>query len=358
VNERELEEQTPEQALVEERLRAEESERLLPRLLLERLREGVVAIDRRLRVAFANTEAMRILAPARLAVGHPLPDPWPDVSLPELAVGLFAPDAEPVERQIESRGSERVLSLVGLPAENTDVALLVIVDVSARERRERAEREFVANAAHELRTPLAAITSAIEVLQSGAKESPEPRDRFLGHLERETQRLGLLTQSLLLLARVQSGSEEPRMEVIDVAQLLDEVAAALSPSGRVEVRVECRPEVAALGNRELAAQALAAVAANAVKYTREGCICLSGRSANGLAVIEVTDSGPGIPESERELVRHRFYRVGDRARDGFGLGLAIADQAIAAIGGTLEIDSPDAGGTTIRIALPGAELVS
>jgi len=343
---------------LEERLRGQDAERRRLRLLLERLREGVVAIDRRLRVAFANSEAMRILAPAQLAVGHPLPEPWKAVSLRELGIDLFAPDAEPVERLVEARASGRILSLTGIPAQSTDQALLVIVDVSERERRERAEREFVANAAHELRTPLAAITSAVEVLQAGAKESPEARERFLRHLTRETRRLGLLTRALLLLARVQSGSEKPRMEMIDVAELIDEAAADLIPSDRVELHVECRPRLAAVGNRELAAQALANVAANAVKFTREGRIVVAGRSLNGSAVIEVADSGPGIPESERELVRRRFYRVGDRGANGFGLGLAIADQAITAIGGKLEIDAADGGGTVVRIVLPGAELVT
>src|SRR5262249_2159285 len=129
-------------------------------------------------------------------------------------------------------------------------------------------------------------------------------------------------------------------------------------NGRVSVEIDCRPEVAAVCNRDLAAQALATVAANAAKYGCEGRIRLTGRSENGSTVIEVSDSGPGIPESERELVRGRFYRAGDGGGGGFGLGRAIADQAVTAIGGTLEIDSADGGGTMIRIVLPGAELVS
>jgi two-component system phosphate regulon sensor histidine kinase PhoR len=355
----ELEERNVEQAQLEAQFRAEEASRRRLRLLLERLHEGVVAVDRRLRVDFANAEALRVLAPALVEERSPLPDPWPELSLPALAQDLFSRDATLVERVVDLPQAGRTISVVGLPARGSDVALLGIVDVSQRERQERAEQEFVANAAHELRTPLAAIAGAVDVLQSGAKEEPETRDRFLAHIERETARLTRLARALLLLARTQTLAARAPAEIVPLAPLLEEAAAAIAPTNGVAVEVDCEEQLAALANRDLAAQALATVAANAAKYTREGQIRFAARRLDGSKVLlEVTDSGPGIPAEDRDLVLGRFYRVGDRVGEGFGLGLAIAEQAVRATGGTLEVDEAPEGGTAVRVVLPGAELIT
>jgi two-component system phosphate regulon sensor histidine kinase PhoR len=355
----ELEERALEQARVEAQLRAEEESRRRLRLLLERLHEGVVAVDRRLRVDFANTEALRVLAPARLQEGRRLPDPWPELSLVEVTRGLFAPDAALVDRLLHLPDADRTISVVGIPAKQMEVALLVIVDVSQRERRERAEQEFVANAAHELRTPLAAIAGAVDVLQGGAKDVPEERDRFLAHIERETARLGRLARALLLLARTQTLESRPSAEVVALGPLLAEAARSIAPLRGVEIEVDCGDHLAALANRDLAAQALATVAANAAKYTYAGQIRFAARRLDDARVVlEVTDTGPGVAARDRELVLGRFYRVGERGGDGFGLGLAIAEQAVKAIGGSLELDEAAGGGTAVRLVLPGAELMS
>src|SRR5205814_9913795 len=116
---------------------------------------------------------------------------------------------------------------------------------SERERRERAEREFVANAAHELRTPVAAIASAVEVLQAGAKDAPADRDLFLGHIEREAARLTRLARALLVLARAQARHEPPPLQLVELAPLLGQVAAAILPPGDVQVVVDCPLALAA-----------------------------------------------------------------------------------------------------------------
>lgn len=235
-------------------------------------------------------------------------------------------------------------------------AVAVLQDVSARERRERAEREFVTNAAHELQTPVAAITSAVEVLQSGAKEIPADRDRFLAHVERESARLTRLARALLVLAWAQTGQEDPRLERVPLAPLLDEVALGLEPTGNVEIDVRCGPRLAVLGDRDLVEQALANVAANAVKYTREGRIEIAARPLRfGKVAIEITDTGPGIPREDAENVFRRFFRSGVRGADGFGLGLAIARQAVDALGGEVHVEPRPRRGTTVRITLAAAD---
>jgi two-component system phosphate regulon sensor histidine kinase PhoR len=232
-------------------------------------------------------------------------------------------------------------------------ALALLHDVTTRERQERAEREFVTNAAHQLQSPLSAIVSAIDVLQAGAKDEPE-RDVFLGHIERETDRLSRLAQALLVLARAQTGVEAPRDEVVALAPLLEEVAASVRPAPAVEVETSCPEELALITNRQLFEQALLNVADNAAKYTRAGRISLSARLVEGAIEIVVADTGPGIPADEQSQVFDRFYRGSANGEPGFGLGFAIVGSAVEAIDGELELSSSEGSGTTVRFRLPRA----
>lgn len=224
------------------------------------------------------------------------------------------------------------------------------------ERRARVERDFVTNAAHELRTPLAAILSAVEVLQSGAKDVPEELDRFLAHIEVQCRRLQRLAHSLLVLARAQMSQEPPRMERILLAPLLRDVAAAVSPADGVAVRVRCGSRTSITASRDLLEQALVSVAENAVRYATRGEIALTARSLdrNGTVRIEVRDTGPGMTPRDRDRAVERFHRGSDDTGDGFGLGLSIASQAVDVLGGELEIVSEPGEGTTVAMTLKRA----
>ena len=231
--------------------------------------------------------------------------------------------------------------------------LIALEDVSGRARRQRAERDFVTNAAHELQTPLAAITSAVQVLQAGAKNDALDRDRFLAHAEEACGRLERLARALLVLARAQSGDERPRQEIIPVAPLLSSVAEGVARGRNVDV--VCPTDVAVLANRPLLEQALANLCQNAVKHSH-GPIVLAGACAEGFVQIQVRDGGGGIDEADRERVFERFYRGAD-PEDGFGVGLAIVKEAVKAIDGELELETSRFG-TIFAIRLPGARIVS
>jgi signal transduction histidine kinase/HAMP domain-containing protein len=323
--------------------------------LLERLHEGVVLVDRDLSIGYANGAARRILGADELSPGDPLPDPWREPSLRTLAVGLFRRGAIAFEARA-APDAEHTYRVVGIPVEpGVDTTVLVLTDVSERERREAAEREFVTNAAHELRTPLAAIGGAVEVLQSGAKDDPVERDRFLGHIERECARLTRLGRAMLVLARAQTGSEAPRLGTVPLRALLDEVAASLRPFEGVTVRVDCDDDLAALSDRDLLEQVLVNLAANAARHTDTGSIVLAARP-NGRheLAIELRDTGTGISREHRERIFDRFYRGGNRDGDGFGLGLAIVRASVQALGGSVEIESEPDSGTTARVVILSA----
>ncbi|MBV8561874.1 MAG: hypothetical protein JOZ56_02165, partial [Actinobacteria bacterium] len=237
----------------------------------------------------------------------------------------------------------------------TDWALVVIDDLTEQERRELAEREFVANAAHELRTPLTTIIGAVEVLQAGAKDDPPERDRFLGHIERESGRLARLARALLTLARAHSGQEQPRAEPVELGPLLREVADSLRPHEGVAVDVECAPGLGAVANRDLLEQALRNLAENAAKHTARGRVVLRAAAADGSVSLEVEDTGPGMTPEVQRHVFDRFYR-GERDADGFGLGLAIVRESVRTLGGRIELESSSGEGTCFRIVLEGARV--
>jgi PAS domain S-box-containing protein len=236
-------------------------------------------------------------------------------------------------------------------------AVALVEDVSDRERTENAEREFVANAAHELQTPVAAITSAVEALQSGAKDDPHQRDRFLSHLEREADRLGRLSSALLVLARAEHG-EMPRFELLPLGPLLEEAASHVPRLASVFVSVECADDIGVLTHRDLFLQALDNLCSNAARNTPSGSITLAARLSGNMRVeVEVSDTGKGIPPEHQEHVFRRFYRT-EPDSAGSGLGLAIASQAAGALGGRLELASTPGVGTTLTLNLPGARLMS
>jgi two-component system phosphate regulon sensor histidine kinase PhoR len=331
--------------------------RLLARVFA-RLPYGVVVVDRNLDVVFANPAARRAIAVDGAAgrAGDPLPDPWPDVSLREIARSLFGRHPTIGTTLVET--GESIYAVEGLPAGNAPTATLLVEDVTVRERARRSERRFVENAAHELRTPVAAITSVVDVLESGAKDDPATRDSFLAHIRTHSDRLTRLATSLLVLARIQTGLEQPKLDLVAVAPLLEEIAQRLVPQKGVRVEVSAADDLAVLTDRDLLAHALMNIAANAARHTTRGSIALEGRDLGRQAEIEVRDTGAGMTVAESAQALDRFYRA-ERAgdRSGFGLGLAIADEALRALGGNIRLESKPGRGTRVRVSLPSARVM-
>jgi signal transduction histidine kinase len=332
-----------------------EGERDRLRMLLERLHEGVVTVDEELVVHFANAEARRLLG-GRLAEGDALPDPWTGFSLRQFAERLFDTGGSLAQAHV-TPGEDQALALVGIPAQpEGNTVMIVLDDLTEQERRELAEREFVSNAAHELRTPLTTIIGAVEVLQAGAKDDPAERDRFLAHIEREAARLARLARALLTLARAHAGQEQPRLEPVALAPLLQEVAAGLRPAEGVTVEVECAAGLAATLNRDLLEQVVRNLGENAVKHTSQGRVVLRAYAAAGSLRVEVEDTGVGMTADTQQHVFDRFYRGKDRDAEGFGLGLAIVRQTVRSLDGRIELDSAPGKGTLMRIVLERARV--
>jgi two-component system sensor histidine kinase VicK len=249
----------------------------------------------------------------------------------------------------------RTISIVGVPAGASELAVVVLSDITEQERRERAEREFVTNASHELRTPVSAIVSAVEALQTGAKDSPTDRDAFVALIDRQATRLSRLIRSLLLLARAQSQQGGLQLEPVELLPLFEEIASsAETRDGEVSIQVDCAPGVAALAHTDVVEQVVANLLGNAVKHTSVGSVLLSARREGTDIVVEVTDNGAGMTVEAQQRMFDRFYSGHGGRRDGFGLGLAIVRDAVRALGGSVEIDSEAGRGTTARVILAAA----
>ena len=243
-----------------------------------------------------------------------------------------------------------------VPAEHA--VLLVVRDRTDELKREEAEREFVSNAAHELRNPLAGIMSGIEVLRSGAKDDPDARDRFLTRLSVDAERMTRLTQSLLTLARVEAAGERDEAQVVDVSLAGNEAAEAVAAPEGVELRTEIESDLVAEGDPVLLRQVMIGLLTNACAHTPPpGTVTLrAARGEEKTVTIEVHDTGKGIPPEEQDRVFERFYRgSATHETEGFGLGLSIAKRMVDVMNGEIGLRSVPGEGSTFWVRLRAAK---
>jgi two-component system phosphate regulon sensor histidine kinase PhoR len=235
--------------------------------------------------------------------------------------------------------------------------VVTMTDITQRRRLEVLRRDFVANASHELKTPVAAVRALAETLQTALPDDPEAGHRFAERIGREAERLEVLVRDLLDLSRVERGTLD--VEPVDLAGLVKEVVggyADLAEERRVRLATELQPGTSMRGDRAQLGLLLSNLIDNALRHTpAHGTVCVRLDPAESRAVLQVADTGEGIPASELPRVFERFYRV-DKARarqtGGTGLGLAIVRHVAEAHGGTVRVDSELARGTTFTVTLP------
>jgi two-component system, OmpR family, phosphate regulon sensor histidine kinase PhoR len=235
--------------------------------------------------------------------------------------------------------------------------VVTLTDITQRRRLEVLRRDFVANASHELKTPVAAVRALAETLLTALPDDPEAGRRFAERIGREAERLDALTRDLLDLSRVERGTLD--VEPVDLVGLAKEVVGGygdLAEERRIRLRAELQPQVSMRGDRAQLGLLLSNLLDNALRFTpAKGTVCVRLDATESRAVIQVSDTGQGIPAGELPRVFERFYRV-DKARarqtGGTGLGLAIVRHVAEAHGGTVRVDSELGRGSTFTVTLP------
>ena len=324
------------------------------RELLAALPDAAAVIDKDGAVRVANS-AFETLAPGGRASG-----------LSPIEIMRSAELAEAVRRALEGHvrrldfeapASRRVWRAHLSPLLRGEV-LLLLRDVTEAKRAEAIRRDFVANASHELRTPVAAIRGAAETLLGGALSDPESAHHFVDMVARHAERLAGLTQDLLDLSRIESGQWTMVLDRVELSELAQGVlvlhADRAAQKGLRLVR-DVPDGLAAYADPRALEQVLVNLVDNAVKYTPGGgTVTLRATREEDEVVITVADTGPGIDRHHLPRIFERFYRVDPgrgREQGGTGLGLAIVKHLTQAQGGEVGVDS-GAGGTRFWVRLP------
>jgi two-component system, OmpR family, sensor kinase len=268
----------------------------------------------------------------------------------ETAAAIAAGD---LSRRIEREDERTEVGRLGL-ALNTMLAQIESA-FRAREASERKLRRFVADASHELRTPLAAVRAYAELFTRGAADRPEDLARSMKGISRESERMSVLVDDLLLLARLDEGRplETKPVRLHELVREAVDAARAVEPERPLELTAG---EAVVIGDRDRLRQIVDNLLANIRTHTPPGTpVRVSVGNRNGSAEIVVADSGPGIRPDQLAHVFERFYRADAsraRASGGVGLGLSIVAAVAEAHGGTVSAQPEDGSGATFTIALP------
>jgi signal transduction histidine kinase len=342
-----------EEALGERAEASLEARRVRDRILGS-MQDGVILFDGDRRTAFANEHVDELLGARPESLAHVFP-----VALRE-AVRRAAESRMPEVAELEIGTPSRWLRATASPAGPDGSVVVVVADVTEARRLDVVRRDFVANASHELKTPVASIQAAAETLLDVWQEDPEAVPRFAGQLEREAIRLSRIVADLLDLSRLESGSElddEVHLDAI-VREETERFADAAETVG-LHVHVDAPAVPIVRGSRKDLSLLVRNLLDNAIRYTKAGgTIDAAVGAEDGWVVLRVADTGIGIPTKELPRVFERFYRV-DRARSretgGTGLGLAIVKHVSENHGGSVRVRSELGRGTTFDVRLPRAD---
>lgn len=383
-------------ANVEEQIAAVETERDYLSTILASMSEGVLVVDGEGRAVLANPAFRRLFGLPRQVEGRL---PFEVARHPELAEVIRRTLRSGEEGELEARieevvveapaldsGSQngprtRTVALVGSAlrrpapsAKHEPGGVVVARDTTEATRLTQMRRDFVANVSHELKTPLSAIRGYAETLRDGALEEPAAASRFTGRILRQCHHLQALLDDLLILSRLESVEIPLEAQPMNIVAIAERCLETIAPQA-AERHIDLIPELPAgapdggggepgpslAGDRGALERLLLNLLENAIKYNQPGGeVRLRVRfndpeGGGGEVLLEVADTGLGIPPDSLPRIFERFYRVDKgRARDegGTGLGLAIVKHVAQAHGGRVEVESQHREGSVFRVYLP------
>lgn len=352
---------------------------------MESMREGVLVVDRSMRVVAANKAAQALFDSATgIVARRRLTELTRNPAIHSAFLAALEQD-ERAEVKVETMGQERRTfdiriaplrrtasdSITNSSVHVTDQkhgaevlgAVGIFFDITRLERLERVRQEFLSNVSHELRTPLTAILTFVETLEGGALDDAENNRRFLAIISRNAARMQNLINDILELSAIEAGTVRVQATPLHLHNVVADVFTALAARAaerRIELRNEVALEAVVYGERNRLEQMLTNLVDNAIKFNAEGGrVTVTHRcdEQRRRSIIGVADTGEGIAPEHIERIFERFYRV-DRARSralgGTGLGLAIVKHLARAHDGEARVES-GAGGSTFIIELPAKQ---
>jgi len=319
--------------------------------------EGLVIVDRNTRVLSYNEAALELLET--------------ETSVEEGACALKLSQAPEFRRCVDTvltgercegllEREDSCCRIYANPVEEDGActgAILILMDVTEKERRDTLRREFAANVSHELKTPLTSILGTAEIIKTGLVK-PEDIPHFAGNIHRETRRLIGLVNDIIKVSRLDEGGPETQWEEISLRWVAEKVVDYLALAAeRREVTVTVEGTCANIrGVPQIVEEVIYNLCDNAIAYNRQGgrvSVILS--SAPEGEVLTVTDTGVGIPPEIQERVFERFYRADkSHPRGGTGLGLSIVKHGAAYLGARVRLKSEEGVGSSFTLTFPKA----
>ena len=237
-------------------------------------------------------------------------------------------------------------------------SIVNIEDISERVRAENMRKDFVANVSHELKTPLTSISGFAETLKLNENIDKETRNRFLGIIDGEANRLKRLIEDILTLSFIENDKKEEKesINLYSVYRRVEDMLTISAKTKSIELVCDADESINIRANADYVKQIILNLVDNAIKYTPEnGDVNVKIFKEKDYAVIKVSDTGMGIPKEDQARIFERFYRV-DKARSreigGTGLGLAITKHIVINLGGTISVESVLEKGSTFTVKIP------
>jgi len=330
------------------------------------MREGLLVVNRDMRVVASNPAATKLFNPSVPALKS---QRLTELTRNPAIYGAFLDGLKGIERsgvKVETHGPERqifdlrVVPIGTVNGHGAEGALGVFFDITRTERLELVRQEFLSNVSHELRTPLTAIIAFVETLENGAMEDAESCQRFLSIIRKNASRMHGLIDDILELTAIEGGNVQLRAAPVELHSLVQEVCASLAAKAaaqNVTLENDVEPEVTVYADARRLEQMLTNLIDNGIKFSREGGTVAIRYEPGVRDKILVQDNGDGIPAQHLERLFERFYRV-DRARSrdmgGTGLGLAIVKHLALLHRGEVTVTSELGKGSTFTIHLPKA----
>lgn len=333
--------------------------------ILKSMQNGVIAVNGIGRIILVNPAALSMFGLDGGVIGKHILEVFKNYELEDILRG----DQDETREIKLNYPEKRILRVKATPIIDTTGRyknignVVVMQDITELKQLEQMRSEFVANVSHELKTPLTSIKGFAETLKSGAIKDIETRDKFLDIINIEADRLTRLINDILSLSELENKRQNIVNERINLNEAVEEIQYIMESLARLKeinlyFNYNERP-LWVMGNHDKVKQLLINLIDNGIKYTpKGGSVKVTVYSSGEFAHIEIADTGIGISKEHLSRIFERFYRVDkgrSRAMGGTGLGLAIVKHIVAAMGGSITVESEIGKGSTFTVIIPQAK---